>query len=356
MLLAAMSGASLLYFARSLNEPSTKNLFWWGSFSAVALLIHFFAIFLLGAEAVWLLYRVRRPTVLIGAAPLLATCAVLAPLGLAHASSSSVVGFISNIPLRTRIEQTPVAFALGTLSKSSLVSQGLLGAAVVTGVVIVLLVIGASDRELRGAGVAALMAACALVAPLLLALVGHDFFLDRALIPAWIPLAVVVGAACTARRTLVPGMVFGAIVLAGFVYAQVRIDRNPRYQRTDWRGVAHALGTASSSRAIVAYNGDLAVLPLSYYLPRARWDIAPTTVLSVGEVDVVASIYQPALRSLPAGTKLVAHTSVANYVVDRFRLTPPWRLTTTEIAARADQLAPPAAPDSRVVIQAPAKP
>lgn len=357
MLLAAMSGASLLFFARALREPSTKNLVWWGVFSALALLIHFFAVFLIGAEAVWLLYRVRRRSVLVGAAPLLVTVAALAPLALSHASNS-LVGFISQTPLRIRIEQVPASFALGTLYKSSVINEALLGAAVVTGIVLVLLVIGASGRELRGAGVAALLAAFALVAPLLLALAGHDYFLDRALIPAWIPLVVVVGAACTARRTLPAGMAFGAIVVAGFVYAQVQIDRNPVYQRPDWRGVAHALGTTSDARAIVAYNGSLATDPLSYYLPRARWGISPQTVVSVGEVDVVASIFQPSPRSLPRGTILLAHTSVSDFVVDRFRVTPAWRLTPTEIAARAGELAPPAppAPALNVVVQASAKP
>lgn len=355
MFLAAMSGASFLYFARSLREPSTRNLVWWGVFSALALLTHLFAIFLLGGEAVWLLYRVRWRSVLVGAAPLLVTIAALAPLALSH-TSAALVGFITQTPLRIRIEELPVSFALGTLYKSSLVNEGLLGAAVVTAIVIVLLVTGSSGKQLRGAGVAALMAACAIFAPLLLALAGHDYFIDRALMPAWIPLAVVVGAACTARRTLPLGMAFGAIVLAGFVYAQVQIGRNPLYQRPDWRGVAHALGTNSDARAIVAYNGNLATDPLLYYLPRTRWGTSPQTLVSVGEVDVVANIWQPLPRSLPRGVKLLGHTSVSDFVVDRFRVTPAWRLTLTEIAARAGELAPPAPAGSPVVFQAAAKP
>ncbi len=355
MLLAALSGASLLFFARALREPTRKNLIWWGVFSALALLTHFFAVFLIVAEGLWLLYRVPPRSVLVGATPLLATAMALAPMALSH-TSSSLVGFISQTPLRIRIEQVPISFALGTLSKSSLVNEGLLGAAIVTVVVIGLLVVGANKRELRGAGVAALMAACALFVPLLLAAAGRDYFIDRALIPAWIPLAVVVGAACTGRRTLPAGTAFGAIVLAGFVYAQVQIDRNPSYQRTDWRSVAHALGTTSSARAVVAYNGSLATGPLSYYLPRARWRVSPQTVVSVAEVDVVASIWQPPPASLPRGTKLLARTPVSDFVVDRFRVTPVWRLTVGQIAGRAGQLAPPAPAARNVVFQASAKP
>jgi hypothetical protein len=290
---------------------------------------------------------------------LVVTGGALIPVIVSHASNSlltAVGGFISQTPLRVRIEQVPVTLALGTLSKGSLVNQGLIGAAVVTGILIVLLVIGASDRELRGAGIAAAMAACVLLLPLLLAVLGHDYFIDRALIPAWIPLAIVVGAACTARRTWLAGLAFGAIVLAGFVYAQVRIDRNSIYQRPDWRGVAHSLGTTSRSRAIVLYNGSLGTLPVAYYLPRSRWDIPPRTVLSVGEVDVVASIWQPAPRSLPPGARLLARTAVGDFSVNRFRVTPQWRLTPDELLARAGGLVSPAPAERNLVIQAPAKP
>jgi mannosyltransferase len=359
MFAGAMSGASLLFFARSLREPSRKNLGWWGVLSALALLTHFFAVFLVAPEAVWLLYSVRRRSVLVGAAPLLVVGGALIPVVASHASSSlltAVSGFISQTPLRIRIQEVPVSFALGTLSKSSLVSQGLIGAAVVAGIVIVLLLIGASDRELRGAGVAAALAGCVLLLPLLLAVLGHDYFLDRALIPAWIPLAVVVGAACTGRRALLPGMAFGAVVLAAFVYAQVRIDRNAQFRRPDWRGVAHALGTAPDPRAIVLYNGSLGTLPVVYYLPHSRWNISPQKVLSIGEVDVVASIWQPAPHSLPPGTTLLSQNKVGDFAVDRFRVTPAWRLTPGEILARTARLASPAPLERSLVIQSPAKP
>jgi hypothetical protein len=355
MLLAAMCGASFLYFARTLRQPSTKNIIWWGVFSAVALLTHFFAGFLVVPEAAWLLYSVRRRAVVAVTAALGALELSLAPLAFSHASTS-VVGFISETPLRIRIEQVAVEFGLGTLYKSSLVNYGFVGAAVFAGIVIVLLAVGARGEQLRGAGIAAAMAGVVLIAPLLLALTGHDYYLARALIPAWIPLAVLVGAACTARRALVPGLAFASVLLAMFVYAQVRIDRNPQYQRTDFRAVAHALGSTRNARAIVLYQGGLGIAPLSYYLPRVAWNVSPRTTLSVGEVDVVANIWQPTSRSQLPGTKLVARRSVAGFVVNRFLVTPTWRLTTTEIPLRAGQLMPPAPPERDVVIQNSAKP
>ena len=67
------------------------------------------------------------------------------------------------------------------------------------------LVIGADDRQLGGAGAAAALAAVVLLVPLGLALLGEDYYIPRALMPAWIPLAVLIGAACTASRAWAAG-------------------------------------------------------------------------------------------------------------------------------------------------------
>ena len=63
-----------------------------------------------------------------------------------------------------------------------------------------------------------------------LALLGKDYYIERALIPAWLPLAIVLAAGCTTRRLRVPGALLAAIVLAGFVYGLVRINTDAQYQ------------------------------------------------------------------------------------------------------------------------------
>jgi len=65
MLLAALSGASFLWFLRAGRDRSGRNLAWWAGFSAAALMTHFFAGFAIAPEAVWLLWACRsRATVL----------------------------------------------------------------------------------------------------------------------------------------------------------------------------------------------------------------------------------------------------------------------------------------------------
>ncbi len=352
MLLAALSGLSLLYFARAWHAPSRRNVTLWAVFSALAILTHSFAGFLVAPEGLWLLYVIRDRAIAVAIGIVAVVQVALLPFLFTHATTS-LLGFINGTPLGSRIQQVPVAFGLGTLYESPIVSYGLLGAAALAGALVVLLVIGADGAQLRGAGAAAALAAVVLLLPLLLALLGEDYYIPRALMPAWIPLAVVIGAACTAPRVRVPGAILATILLASFVYAQVRISDNPQYQRSNWRGVARALGTAGGPRAIVAYDGSEATDPLAIYLPGVPWNGSGNAPVTVGEVDVVGHPWQALGHPLPAGVTLIGSRTVDDFVVDRFKVSPARRLTPAQVGAEAGQLLGPAVSGAAVLIQRP---
>ena len=237
----------------------------WAVFSGLALLTQYFAGFLVAAEGLLLVYRLRSRASMLA----LAAMGVLEAALIPHVTSllSSPPEFIVSVPLSVRLQQVPVSFAMNTLYQTGIVTYGLIGAAALAAVVIALLVAGAEERELRGAGVAAAWPAAVLIVPLLLALTGHDDYIARGLLPAWAPLAITIAAACTAARARRAGAVLAVVVLAMFIYAGVRIDRDPQLQKVNWRGVAAALGPARRPRAIVAYDGMFATAPLSLYLP-----------------------------------------------------------------------------------------
>jgi hypothetical protein len=272
--------------------------------------------------------------------------AALLPFLLTHATTS-LLGFIKATRLSMRIQQVPVAFGMGTLFQSSLVNYGLLAAAALVVALILLLVAGGTRDELRGAGVLAALTACVLLIPLVVALAGKDFYIPRALTPAWIPLAVLIGAACTARRARLPGAALAVVLLGVFVYAQVRVQSDRAYQRPDWRGVAAALGRSAGVRAVVLYD-SLGTDPLTFYLPRVPWSQGRAS-LTIREVDVVGSSWQHV--SGTTGARLIATRTVDGYLVARFSLASPWHLTPSEIAARAQSLLRPAPATSAVLVQ-----
>ena len=355
MLLTALSAASFLFFARSLKRPSRRDVTLWSVVSALALLTHFFAGFLVAAEGLWLLWAVRTRVVAVACAALVAVEAALTPLAIRD--TSHPISWITVFPLSTRIEQVPVSFGLATLYQSSLVNYGLLAAVVLGAALIALLVIGAYSEELRGAGVAAGVCAFVVLVPLLLAVAAHDYYIARALIPAWIPLAVVVGAACAAPRARIAGTGLLLVVVAVFVWASVRISDHAQYQRPDWRGVARALGPAVRTRAILVYPGSLGGGPLSWYLKGVPWAgntaaVSPSgaAAVSVSEIDVVTNAAE-----LPApsqhGMSVIARRTVNGFLVERLALARPWHLTPAAIPRRAGALLKPAPPPPVVLVQ-----
>jgi 4-amino-4-deoxy-L-arabinose transferase-like glycosyltransferase len=358
MLVTALSAASLVFFARIWRgSGARRDLIWWSVFSALALLTQYFAIFLVAAEAVALLYRRRdRAVGLALIAPVVAVAAVIPHLA-SHASRSAnwIAGAGS---LSVRARELPVAFGFSPQYQSSTaLSYGLLAAALLLALLIALLIVGADARQLRGAGLAGALAAAVLLIPLVAALAGHDYYVARAMIPAWVPLAVAVGAGCAAARARRVGAALGIILCGLFIYGGILIDTNATYQRTNWRGVADALGPARGIRVIVAQDGTFATAPLAVYLPGVAWTSRTQTPqvsnapVVAGEVDVVGDAGQTVARRLPAGVRLISSRRVDAYVIARFRIAHPVAQTPAQLGGLAPRLLTGAQPTTAVLVQ-----
>jgi mannosyltransferase len=361
-LLAALSAASLLFFARVWRASAgRRDLIWWTVFSGLALLTQYFAVFLVGAEALLILYRRRDAGIVLAIVVLAIVGGALIPHLVAHQSHPA--GWIDSFRLSVRIRQVPVAFGLSPQYQThAALSYGLLASAVLVGAMIVLLVVGADGPELRGAGLAGGLAAVVLLVPLVLALAGHDYYEPRALIPAVIPLAVTVGAACAVRDARVAGAALAVLLCALFVYAAVKIITDHRYQRADWNGVAAALGPAQGTRAIAAYDGTFATAPLAVTMPGVAWtgpDQVPQVSqapVTVTEVDVVGDVGQSVRAHLPGRVRLRSSRRVDNYLVYRFALRRPWRaVTPQQIGQSATEWVGPAEHAPTVLIQSAAR-
>lgn len=348
-LLAMLCTASLLFCLRARAAPTRTHIALWAACSSLAILTHFFAAFLIAPEALLLLWRGRSRELLLACGTLAAVQVAMLPLALGDTTHG--VGWIQALSLSTRLQQIPIQFGFGSLYQSSIVGVGLVGAAVLAAVVVALLVFGGGERERRGAALAGALAGAVILVPILPALLGRDYVVPRNLIPGWAPLAIVLAAACTAPRARVGGGLLAVALLAGFLWAGVRIAGSPQYQRPDWRAVAAALGSPTGPRGIVAYDGAFATPPLSIYLGGASWGAQGPGSVTVSELDVVGSAWQTPAGTLPVGVTLLSTRTVNGFLVARFLIAGGWRLSPLEMGQHAAALLPPAPAAPAVLIQ-----
>jgi mannosyltransferase len=304
MLLAALAGASLLWFVRARREPSRRNLAWWATFSALALMTHFFAGFVVVPEAAWLLWIHRTRTVAIAVAVVVAAQAAMTPFAWIDAGHG--VQWIALTPRYTRIGQVPIEFGLNTLYRRYTPTEGVIGGIVVLVAVVALLALGGDRRTRRGAAVAGAIAGIGIVAPLLLGFVGQDYFLARNLITAWLPLAIAIAAACAAPRARLAGGLLAVALIAMFAYGTVTVQGDQFLQRPAWRALARSLGATSVPRAIMAADGTTAD-PLKIYLPRVSWVQQPTHRSLIDEIDVIGTRTRESLIVTGPSSQAVAN-------------------------------------------------
>jgi mannosyltransferase len=260
-LYALLSAASFLFFMRALERASPRALVAWAVLSALAIATHYFAGFIVGIEAVWLLLAVGRSrAVLAAVGAVAATCAVLAPLLLAQRSSGRV-DWIEDTSLVPRATDTAKRFVTGPFGAPvdalAAASAALVLCALVT------LFVRAGERERARAKVALAVALGSIAVPFVLAIGGFDYFYDHYVIAALVPLLCVVAvgiAAAPVRWAIALGSVLCAL-LASVAIAQ-QLDED--LQREDWREVSELLGPPADTRVIVA--DESASKPLEFYL------------------------------------------------------------------------------------------
>jgi mannosyltransferase len=323
-LFALLCAVSLLYCVRALRRGRRRDVVLWGIASGLALSTHYFAVFPIAAEALWLLRRRGRPS-LPGLGIVAAFGLVLAPLAV-HQMSIGHAEWIGNFSLGHRLWETAATFVTGETSDIiarperpalSLVPIALVAAAMA------LLALRSDRAERRSAALPLTVALAAVGIPVLLALSSpsKDYVLARNVMPALIPLLIVVAISVTlpaARRT---GAVLGAALLAysfGFcVWAGV----SPDLQRPDWSAVAARLGEPQAPRATVTWA--LGEAPLRYYLSTGAIQVTPADGYDwlVHEIDFVSDgkVPPPPPGLLGSGFREVASEDTGRLFIRRFR-------------------------------------
>ncbi|MFN8163520.1 MAG: glycosyltransferase family 39 protein [Solirubrobacterales bacterium] len=318
-LLVLFCTTALVFFLRARRSGSSRDLAWWAAFSALALATHYFAIFPLAIEAVWLsLTARRRRPMLLALAGVAAAGLALAPIAL-HQAQGSNNDWIASFHIARRLHEAGVAFFVGEagLLKHAAAPMALAAAAVA------LLIWRGGQREKHGAAVALAVGGGSVALALLLAAAGQDYVLGRNLLPALIPLAMVAAAGVAAPRAGRLGIAVGAALVVYLLAFCVYADFRPALQREDWRSVAEQIGPPRGRpRAIVAY--DQGGEPLSFYIGRGerqvkwkQWRLGP---VPVAEVDVVSGRPPPhRQRVLPAAFRQVERVTVGRMTLVHYR-------------------------------------
>jgi hypothetical protein len=241
-----LSALSFMFVARIRERPTPRRYAGWVITSTLAILAHYFAVFLVVAEAVWLLARpVDRRGARVAVGAMGVAVLALAPLAL-YQRTHGEVDWIGNTPIVGRLKQTAYFLLLG-LSPDRLGADAL--GVLIIAVVILALAIG--GRRTRVGVLLALGAAAAVIAlPIVAAAVGNDYVLDRNLLAAAVPLCIAFGAGLGLRRLGWVGPAIAVVTCGALVVTHVRIARSENLHRDDWRAVAKALGGARSDRLV----------------------------------------------------------------------------------------------------------
>jgi hypothetical protein len=253
--------------------------------SAVALSTHYFAVFLVLAEAVWLALSLRRQwrRVVVGCVPL-----VVAGLWL-YLFFFSVQHAADN---QKWIGKTPLGFRLVEAGRQSLIGPGgpddrlwMIGLALVL-LAALLVAVRGNHGERSATAVMVALAATGLLIPLVAAVVGSDYLLGRNLIASLVPLTIAVAIGLGASRAGWVGATAtaGLCVLSTAIVVGVATDSD--LQKADWRSLAALIDTVPTDSVVVIDHDSHLAMPLVRYFKAARV-LGPNESVRVKEVDLV---------------------------------------------------------------------
>jgi uncharacterized membrane protein len=306
---------------------SLATLFWlrgralaWGIAAALALLAHYFAVFLLIPQAVVLIARHRRAAAP-GIAVVGAAAVLLAPLALAQRDAR--VDWVGAVPLSQRLADVAKHWVAGPFGSpvDALVAVGAL--LFVVGVVLVLRL----PRETaRPSLLLAATAVAGAALPLVLAAAGVDYVLDRYVIASLVPLLAVAAHGLASVRAGRVAAVALACLFAGFTITWMA---DPELHREDWREVAQRV--SRSSAVVVTPQGENA---MRVYLPAATYATAPVRSVVYAVPWRFGEPRPPTPAPPGPGLTLTGREELPTITLVRFEAQQPLTLAPEALAAR----------------------
>jgi mannosyltransferase len=320
-LLVFFGALALLFFVRALRTGNGRDLGLWALASALALCSHYFAVFAVAIEAVWLLVALRTRWRLV--LPVLAGVVVvglaLLPL-IATQMNPTHIGWIDHSPLSTRLFETGGSFLMGetghVIAQPPRERYAAIPALLI-GIGLLLAALRGSSRERRAAAMGLALGLGVVLLAAAIALAGSDYLVERNLLGALVPFLLAAAAGFAASKARRAGLVLAILLCAYWLAFDVHVARTLNLQRPDVREVTERLGPPSQPRAIVSWT--LAGDGIQLYLDGASHRVYRGDV-RVRELDVISKAAAPERPpSLPPAFRAVERLRMERLTLIRYR-------------------------------------
>jgi mannosyltransferase len=338
-LLALLSTLGFLFFVRALRTEATRDLVLWALCAALAVATHYFAVFPVAAEGLWLLLAAPESRARVAAA-----CAVPALAGVAllplllhqeeHVPRAWTEAFTLWDQLRGLVQQA----AVGPRWTWLVQRPGVFAILLLAAGALALLVWRASAAERRGALPAAVVGLCVVVPPIVISIFGANLVATRNLIAAWPLGAIVAAAGLCAEHARRAGAVLAAALAAVMLAICVAVPLDEDLQRSDWEELMARVGDPESVRAVAVLRGFENTRVAARYLPGGgaapdASSVRATELVVVGDPRAAPQ----AFTSPPApGFALVESVRVGDLSLARFRSPAPAELPASGLHGVAD--------------------
>jgi mannosyltransferase len=338
-LLALLSTLGFMFFVRAIRTEAPRDLALWAVCSALAVATHWFAVFPVAAEGLWLLLVARESRLKVAAACALPalTGAALLPLLLyqeEHVPRAWTEAFTLWDQLRGLVQQA----AVGPRWTWLVQRPGVFAILLLAGGALALLVWRASAAERRGALPAAVVGLSVVVPPIVMSVFGANLVATRNLIAAWPLGAIVAAAGLGAEHARRAGAALAASLVAVMLAICVAVPLEEGLQRSDWEEVMDRVGGPEPGRAVAVLRGFENTRVAARYLPGGGAkpngpSVRATELVVVGDPRAAPE----ALTAPPApGFALVESARVGDLALARFRSPAPAELPASGLHGVAD--------------------
>lgn len=271
-LFALLATLGFLFFVRTLRgrprASGPRDLVFWSLLSVAAVLTHYFAVFAVGAQALWLLLEradIRGRVALAALAPAVVGAALL-PL-LREQEENVPRAWTESFTLWDQMRGTVQELAVGLRWTWVVQRPGVLAILGLGAAALVLLVRRGTRAERAGAAPAAVVALAALGGPVVASLVGDNLLASRNVIAAWPLAAIVAGAGLGAAGVRRIGAALAVALCVVMLALDAAVPLDERLQRDDWEELMAGARPLGRGEAVAVLRGFENSRVAAYYLP-----------------------------------------------------------------------------------------